>query len=228
MAANRKSTGSRVVTLIFLAAVLLLLWMIAPWFFPVYRWLHVDFQQLAADFDVSQEELADKQRMTFYYNPRGKDDPLPWQIMVGNQPEPPSWAVYPGGEEVVEEFDMLVRVDLISDRTGESPSTFMKGGAYYDNFFEARAWRLPAGALGRTHTRPVVLVDGSTWKKLPISSGKPLARELKRDLNRGNWVTDDDPDLFPWREDDYLPPKLRPPDPEPEEDEESEESDSEE
>lgn len=220
---NQKT--AKVITVFFIVVLGVVAWLVAPLFLPVWRWTELSFEEVAATHKIPVEQIVEAP-YRLHFNPRAKNDPLPWQIVVADGKETPSWVVDPDGEPV-DEYQTLVRVELINDRTGEKPGEMFLGGTQWDKFFRCRGWRLPAGALGRTHTRPIVVYKGSSFEKFPIGETKSFDPWLKQQLRSGEYITDEDPDYgFVWRQDPFgeklLYGELEPePEPEPEAEPES-------
>ncbi|MHC5067020.1 MAG: hypothetical protein ACYTF0_00375 [Planctomycetota bacterium] len=206
MAAHRTDNVTRIIVLMVLVFIGLIAWRIAPMFLPVHRWLHVDLHDEAVAAGLPAQALLEAQRLRLRYAPRGAGDPLPWQMMIDREGLTPDWEKSPDGA-AVDEWQTLVRCDLVSDRTGAAPGLAFKGAAYYDNYYDVSAWRLPAGSLGRRHTRPVVLYDAGTFEKMPIGSAKAQDAVIRHGLKKGEWLADDELDGdFPWRTDSYQAP----------------------
>ena len=190
--------------LIFLVFFGIVMWLAAPLAFPVYRWTQVDFELIAMEHKLKNVDLSVPRKMLLRYSPRNKKDPVPWQLVVFTSEETPSWVVDKEGNKV-DEWQTLVRVDLRSDRTGEPPGTmFIQSNIAQDLYYEAEVWRLPPKSLGADHPRPVVLMKHSTMEKLDINMAKYRHEQIRTGLRRnddGQWLTDDDPDFFPDRQD---------------------------
>jgi len=185
---------ARIMLVLFLAIFGAIAWMVAPLFVPIYRWTEVDFQKIAEQHEIAVDRLEAKRQVTLRYQPRGSDDPLPWQMLVREVSETPDWVVDERGEKV-NEYKTLVRVDLISDRSGEQPSSLTPRNLPQDRYYRAEAWRLPPGSLGRDHPRPVLLYDAATWEQMNISDAKVLHENLQDSLRKGgedDWISDDD------------------------------------
>lgn len=201
MARRTGDKYTRIMSLIFLGFVLVVLWIIAPMLVPVWRWTELSFADVAAEHDIPVEALSASRPTDFYHLPRHEYDPMPWVMLVRSGDETPGWVTDPDGEPV-DEYQTMVRVEVLNDHTGEPPSLTFAGGTRYDGWYHAEAWRLPAGALGRSHTRPVVVVNGWTWEKWDLTRVKNLQPTIKHGLRTGEWIRDDDPDMgFYWRRD---------------------------
>jgi hypothetical protein len=199
-ASNEKT--AKVITVFFIVVLGAIAWLVAPLFLPVWRWTEFKFEDVAAQHKIPVEQITEAP-YKLYFNPRAKGDPLPWQIILGSGKETPPWVVDPEGKPV-DEYQTLVRVELINDRTGEKPGEMFLGGTQHDKYFRCRGWRLPAGSLGRTHTRPIILYQGSSFEKYEISESKSFGPILKQDLRRGNYIMDDNLDYgFEWRRDPF-------------------------
>ena len=162
---RKESKGPMFVVLIIL---LIVGWFVAPLFFPVYLWLHVDLEEEARRAGVPLETLKIEHDIILRYNPRGNDkrDPAPWEILEMS----PEWFEQNSKEWPREdEFEISVRCVILSDQTGEPPNKLFIGGLEKDRYFRCKGIRLKPGSLGSTSTRPVVLYRGSTWEKLDPS-----------------------------------------------------------
>jgi hypothetical protein len=173
-----------------LGALGLATWFIAPLFLPVWQWLNVDFKQLAQELKLPEEELSRQYTMILYFHKRGKDDPVPWQVVSCDPP------FTFGG---VDEYETSVRVNLINNRTGEPPGTLTMGSTYRDFFYTVKAHRLPAGAFGRSGPRPVVLFDADTWRKLGITEARAWDEQVRTHYT-------DDEEYYPERDDQWVQP----------------------
>lgn len=186
-----------IAAIIVLVPVCIVGWFVAPLILPVWRWSNLDFPGLAVTTKLPQSYLEKRYTFTLRYNSRGDHDPMPWQVMLCE----PNWQVAEG-QERFDETDLLVRVTLISDRTGEAPALLIAGvgSTIRDQFFKCEGWRLPPGTFGANGKRPVIVVDMSTWEKLGIT----------KSLSLNGIVTDrhmENDDKLPEREDGYVPPR---------------------
>ncbi len=218
--AGKKRKDPRTYMLLFLlGAVVVTAWFVAPYFVPVYRHLHVDFQEIAAKYDIPQEALEQPQEMFLRYAPRGEGDPAPWQLISQQADQhTPDWLhrFDPATEE--EGYGpMLIRVWVILDGDGEPPSTMrINSGLRRDLYWSGQGWRLPPGALGvGKGKRTVVLMRQNTWSKCDVTTAEVLHGAVRSGLKKPDspkgYVTDDDPELYPTRDDGYRRP---PPPPE--------------
>lgn len=185
----------------------IVLYQIAPMFVPVYRWTSVDFQKIALENNVAVEEIDKRMEYFFRFAPRGglDEDPAPWQLMIQREQQTPSWVVDESGE-VLNELDLLVRCNVISDRTGQGPSGIfnMVGGTSVDRYFRATGWRLPPGSLGQIQGRAVFLFDGGTIEKLAPGESRAWESALRQGGGRkSQWWDDDDPGEWPDRDDGF-------------------------
>lgn len=183
-------------------------WFIGDLFFPVFRWLHVDFAALSTEYKIPQDQLETPQKVVIRYASRGTDDPYPWQLIVETESETPNWVKGPDGEKA-NEYRTLVRVHLIGDRSGGNPRFMIPGKTRQDMYYKALAWRFPKNALGTGSARFVLMVDENSLEKLGIekalSMGHGIEAGLKKDPDSDqSWITDDD-----WedRADGYVKPK---------------------
>ncbi|MDA3963372.1 MAG: hypothetical protein PF961_21510 [Planctomycetota bacterium] len=194
---------SKMLSLIMLGFVLVVGWIILPLFAPLWRWTQFSFEDVAIVHNIPVEQLSQAQSRDFHFLPRAKGDPMPWVMLVRNEEETPAWVKDAKGKKP-DEYQTLVRVELINDRTGESPSVLLKGGTQWDGWYQAQCWRLPATALGRSHTRPIVMVNGGTWQAWDLGKAKSWIPIMRSRLRRGEWIRDDDPDMgFDWRHDPF-------------------------
>lgn len=174
-------------------------WFLAPWFLPVYRWLHVDFEKIAAQaktngYHVTTEQVSTIYKVEFAYLPRHKTDPRPFVLL---KMDPPYYDIVPDDDWSVDEDGLLLRCTVINDREGKPPSEFYYGsGQFKDRYFKAEAWRLPPKSLGlSTGDRPVILYNAMTLEKLSIGEAQ------------GRQGRVDDPRLSIPDEDGWAPPE---------------------
>ncbi len=208
-----------------LVIVVVVAWFMAPYFLPVYAWLHLDWNTLATETGIPLEQLQEERDFVFRYAPRGENDPTPWQLISHRHGSvTPDWMTDEHGT-LIDEYQTLIRVHIVSDGHGDSPSTmWINAGITSNIYWEARGWRLPPGSLGRSGPRGVVLIRQSSWRRCNYSQALfydgTIRRGLRRseDLERG-WISDDDPYLFPYRQDGYQPPERQKEEQEPENDE---------
>ncbi len=172
MPARPQSSTSRILTIFMLVAFGALVWFLAPFALPVYRWVHVDFADISAKanangYKVTLDQVSKKYKVEFGYLPRGKGDPRPWVLL---KMTPDYYSVVPDDDFSVDEEGLLLRATIISDRNGEQPSEFLRGaGQSKDRYFRAEAWRFPPKSLGlNTGERPVILYDAMSLEKLTI------------------------------------------------------------
>ena len=208
---KRKDPRSWLLALL-LVAVIVVAWFMAPYFLPVYAWLHIDWPSMAQELDIPLEQLQDERDFVFRYAPRGDNDPIPWQLIsVRHGSVTPDWMTDDHGR-LIDEFQTLIRVHLVSDGHGKSPSAmWINAGIATNIYWQARGWRLPPGALGRSGPRGVILFQQNTWRRCDNNQSIYYHSTIRQGLRRGidherGWITDDDPHLFPDRQDDYQPP----------------------
>ena len=159
---------------------LLVAYFVSPLFLPRWRWENMhDWAGLATQFKQPVAKLQQTYEIVARYNPRGENDPTPWQILQSTPRYDP---------ENDEEFH-IVRATLISDRTGEPPSKLRLGsGNYRDQFFSGMVWRFPPGAFGFNRYRPVVVFDGSSFDKVPSTQAYSWNGQMSDD----KWTNDDE------------------------------------
>jgi hypothetical protein len=189
----------------------------APRLLPLYRWFMLDFAEIAAKHKVKESDVRTVHEVTIRYDPRGDDDPSPWQLLSFEGKTTPPWATTASGD-LIDEYQTLVRVTLLNDHTGKPPSKLwmgMRKHLDFDRYWTAKAWRLPAGALGQSPYHPVLVYQGLSLERLPKSRALFLANTIRPALKKdegeeGKWYTDDDPYYYPERDDGYIPPRQRP------------------
>jgi len=176
MSARPQSSTSRILTVFMLVGFGALVWFVAPWFLPVYRWVNVDFAEISAKanangYRVTADQVGKKYLVEFGYVPRGKGDPRPWVLL---KMTPEYYSVVPDDDFSVDEEGLLLRATIINDRTGEQPSEFLRGaGQFKDRYFRAEAWRFPPKSLGlNTGDRPVILYDSMSLEKMSIGQAQ--------------------------------------------------------
>lgn len=163
---------------------------LAPLVFPVFRWQSFDLAKINAKAETKQQ-LKFKMR----YHPRGEGDPVPWQIISCE----PGWDGLIGETDDDPEDGVLIRVHVVSDRTGDPPSSLFIASTYKDRYFRGEGWRLPAGTFGKRGKRPVVLMIMDTWTRLEIGEAQNLEFSLnERSANDDEWEG---------RADGFHPPK---------------------
>lgn len=179
--ATPSKNGSRLALIAVLIPLGFLLYYISPLVMPRWRWEHMDnkWEELASSTKLPQTKLKQVYDVVVRYKPRGDKDPLPWQVLT-------STPLYDPQND--EEFH-IVRVTLISDHTGDPPSSFLIGsGNYRDVFFKGKAWRFPPGTFGFNKFRPVVVYDGWNFDKLESTEAYRWDGEMKETTK---WVNDD-------------------------------------
>ena len=196
---------ARIITVFFLVIVSVIGWFVAPFILPVWRWQHVKWEDLSVSHQATVEELQHVHSFTLRYNPRAKGDPLPWQVIVKRPEETPKWSVDPDGNPV-DEYQTLVRVELLNDRTGLPPGEMFLGGTKWDKYFRVKGWRFKAGSINQSkHTRPVILYQGGSFEKMPLAEAKSYGPWLQQEIRQGGYIEDDNINLdyFPWRTDPF-------------------------
>ena len=176
--------GSRMAVLGVLIPALILAYFISPLFLPRWRWENMrDMQALSVQLKQPKAKLEQTYEVVMRYNPRAEGDPVPWQIMQSTPLYDP---------ENDEGLHMMVRVSLISDRTGEPPSKLRLGsGNYRDCYFKGTVWRFPPGAfaaLGFNKFRPVVVFDAANFDKCESREAMTWDGESKETQT---WTNDD-------------------------------------
>ena len=194
MSRTPSKTGSRLASLVVLLVMGAILYAVSPLFLPRWRWENIEpnWQSLATAAKLPVTKLQSQYDIVVRYKPRGDKDPVPWQVITCTP------AVDPENDV---EFQR-VRVTLISDRTGEPPSSLRLGSLNYrDIFFKGKAWRFPPGTLpatfGFNRARPVFVYEAMTFDKLDSSEAFRMDGEMKE----AKW-TDDDSEI----EDGYRAP----------------------
>jgi hypothetical protein len=196
MSAGTKSSVSKVALVIALIPVGIVVYWIAKMFLPVWLWTNVDFAKLATATGQTESRLRTEYMMTVRYSPRGKDDPIPWQIIE----QTPRWAdVDPQNPD---EQNLLVRIHFLGDRHGQPPSDLILGSGgkagFRDRYFTCTAYRLPPGVLGKGPGRPVVIYKAGTLEKLDtaksmywdttVQDPKQFASDDDWDERQDGWV----------------------------------------
>jgi len=184
MSSRPASSTSRVITFLFIALALGVVWVLAPWVLPVWRWMNVDFEKIAKERKVDRSVYQRQFEVEVSYQPRGGNDPRPWVIVTMK----PSWAEV--DENHRDEDHYLIRCNLISDRDGQRPSKFLLGSGHFkDRFFKAKAWRFPPGTFDIPGNRPVLLYEAMTFETIPYGQ----AEAYEREFNLTNlWEKDED------------------------------------
>lgn len=187
-----KSSSSKIITLIILIPALLLLWILAPYALPVWRWMNVDWEAQAKLLGVPRAQLEKPFKMVVRHGPRGPNDPIPWQIVTCE----PLWnSIYPDAE--IEE-DTLIRCTMVNDGTGQPPSQMLVGsGSKRDAFFTVTAWRFKPGSFGLNAKRPVVVYDGQSIEKTDATTAISLDTAIRgkykpAQTNDDKWEARDD------------------------------------
>ncbi len=197
MAGTPSKWGSRIALVIVVIPLLLIAYFASPLFLPRWRWENLDpkWEQLAQQAKLPVAKLKQTYQVVVRYKARGDQDPCPWQLIASD----------PLFDPENDDDHHLTRVTLISDRTGDPPSSLRLGSLNYrDIYFKGRAWRFPPGVITRSgdrtlnRLRPVVVYDGSSLEKVELSEAYRWEGEMK-DAN--HW-TNDDEDI----EDGYKPP----------------------
>ncbi|MBA3710271.1 MAG: hypothetical protein H0W83_15780 [Planctomycetes bacterium] len=182
------SSSSKIATLIVLVPLALLAWYLAPMALPVWRWRNMDFREQSKKLNIPEAMLKKEFDMRVRFHPRGDGDPFPFQLISMD----PTWL---SADEKThnDEDHLMVRCTLISDRSGNPPSSLFLGSTYKDRYFKTHGWRFPPGAFGLDKRRPVVIYQGDTFDKLSIGDAEVLDTEVN--YGAGKWTNDDkDPD----------------------------------
>ena len=158
---------------------LALTYFISPMFLPRWRWENMAWDTLAQKTGKSAASLQKTYQVVVRYAPRTDTDPTPWQVLTSD----------PLYDPQNDEPNHIVRVTLISDRTGEPPSKLRLGsGNYRDVFFKGPVWRLPPGTFGFNKFHPVVVFDGYGFDKLESNEAYRWDGEMKETVK---WTSDD-------------------------------------
>ena len=190
MSGTPTKTGSRVAALVVLVVLLGIGYAISPLFLPRWRWSNIEpyWETLAQQAKVPVSKLQQTYDVVVRYKPRGDNDPVPWQV-VSSEP------LY---DPENDDEHYIVRVTLVSDRSGEPPSKLRLGSLNYrDIFFKGKVWRFAPGSFGFNRHRPVLVYDAWTFDKLESGDAYRWDGEMKES---SKW-TNDDEDV----EDGYTP-----------------------
>ncbi len=163
---------------------LALVYFISPMFLPRWRWENMSnkWPELAQKLGKPSTVLQKTYQIVARYAPRTDADPTPWQILTSE----------PLYDPENDEPNHIVRVTLISDRTGEPPSKLRLGsGNYRDLFFSGSVWRFPKGAFGFNKFHPVVVFDGYSFDKVESN----VAYRWDGDMKETQKWTSDDADI---------------------------------
>lgn len=181
MAGTPTKFGSRLAVIMVIIPLFLVAYFISPLFLPRWRWENMsNWDELAQKLGKPKAKLQQTFVVVTRYAPRNDNDPTPWQMLSSD----------PLYDPENDEPNHIVRVTLISDRTGEPPSKLRLGsGNYRDVFFKGSVWRLPGGALGFNKFHPVLVFDGSSFDKLESREAYFWDGEMKE---AKKWTTDDD------------------------------------
>jgi hypothetical protein len=188
--ASRASSGW-IATFVVLIPLFIVGWFMLPLFLPMWRWQHIDWPVLATELKLPEERISQKFSVVVRSAPRGLDDPIPFQITALK----PTWqSMDPKTHD--DENNLMVRVSLISDRTGEVPSglTTGLGSTERDRWFRVEGWRLPPGTFGTNKKRPVFVADMATWEKMNVTDNlqnESKVRDRKIDVDDA-WEDRDD------------------------------------
>ncbi len=163
------TASSKLAAIFVLVPVGILLWFLAPMALPVWRWRYMDFQQLSLKTKQPVALLQHEYMVSMRYNPRGTNDPCPWQIVSMD----PAWASV--DDRRADEDHELIRCTFISERDGTPPSKlFLGSGSYKDRFWKAKVWRFPPGTFGMNPHRPVVVYRGDTYEHWDLGTCEVL------------------------------------------------------
>ena len=181
-----EKSGGGIVFVAFVLFVLVIAWIVAPYFLPMYRWLDLDWQA-AADVHskVSLADVQQNRKFIVRYNPRDSvaNDPIPWQIVLENESSlPKSWPDHEG------EYDICIRLNIYSDRDGKVlPKLFTVGSTVQDRYFNVEGWALPPKSLGSTNPRPVLLLDRWSMSKMTIGEAKGVEGRATEFADDDDW-----------------------------------------
>ncbi len=194
-----KSSSSKLITIIILIPVAIAAWFIAPFFLPVWRWTHVDWEVLAKEHGVSVEVMRKPFAMVVRHAPRGEGDPLPWQIV---ECKPKYNEVFPQEESEHEDnWTMLVRCNLINDQSGNPPSALLLGPIPNERYFSVQAYRIKPGTSLNPGKRPLVIYEGSSIDKIGFQRANGLDETIRQE--NAKWSNDDE---MEGRDDGYRAP----------------------
>jgi hypothetical protein len=179
MAGTPTKLGSRLAVIMVVIPMLALAYFISPFFLPRWRWENLAWDELALKMGKPRAQLEKTYQVVVRYAPRTDSDPTPWQILSSE----------PLYDPENDEPNHMVRVTLISDRSGEAPSKLRLGsGNYRDLFFTGTVWRLPPGTLGFNKFHPLVVYDGYSFEKLESNAAYRWSGEMKE---TEKWTSDD-------------------------------------
>lgn len=181
MAGTPTKFGSRLAMIMVIIPMVALAYFISPLFLPRWRWENMsNWEELAQKLGKPKEQLQKTYQVVARHAPRSDNDPTPWQILTFE----------PLYDPENDEPNHIVRVTLISDRTGEPPSKLRLGsGNYRDVFFKGTVWRLPGGAFGFNKFHPVLVFDSSTFDKMELREAYYWDGEMKETKK---WTSDDE------------------------------------
>jgi hypothetical protein len=187
--AAKTSAGAKLITLFILVPMVWLLWTLAPYVLPMWRWQNLDFAALSKQTGIAESELKKEFKLVIRHSPRGGNlaDPLPWQIV---RCDPPWYEVNQDKHD--DETKVMVRCSIISDRDGLPPSKMWVGTAKDDKYLKVTAWRFPPGSFGQNAKRPVIVYQGGSLEKLSIGDGQNLLYECASMESDDEWEDRDD------------------------------------
>jgi hypothetical protein len=191
------TVSSKLATIIVVIPLLVLIWFLAPLALPVWRWRNMDFQELAAKTKISAKELQIEYKVTARYQPRGENDPCPWQVCMMD----PAWSST--SEQHQDEDKLLVRCSFVSDRDGSGPSKLFLGSGgpagFKDHYWKADCWRFPAGTFGFNKYHPVVVYRADTLEKLDVTNSESLNTDIGGAFGGTKWTADDKDNEDPFK-----------------------------
>jgi hypothetical protein len=179
MAGTPSKTGARLALIVVLIPIGAVLYYLSPFLFPVWRWENMsDWNALSTKLGKPVAQLQKTYKVILRNNPRGENDPTPWQILSSE----------PAFDPENEAPNHMVRCTLISERTGTPPSSLRLGSNYRDSFFTGTVWWFPPGAFGFNKARPVLVYDGWAFDKLSSNEAFQWDGEMK---DSQKWTNDD-------------------------------------
>ena len=181
MSGTPSKTGARLALLFVLLVLGAVIWAFSPLFLPRWRWSNIEpkWEALAQQAKVSVPRIKQTFEVVVRYHPRGENDPVPWQMLTST----------PLYDPENDEPDHLVRVSLISERTGEPPSQLRLGSLNYrDIYFKGKVWRFAPGSFGLNKHRPVLVFDGWNFDKVDSNEAYRWDGEMKE----AKWTNDDE------------------------------------
>jgi hypothetical protein len=179
------AASSKVVSVFLLLGFVILLYIASPYVLPTWRWLHVDFEKIAAQQKEPEAQLRQLYDVQLWYHPRGPTDPCPWQIVSMS----PAWNSLDDKRD--DEDHVLIRCTFICEGDGKSISSLWLGsGNYRDRFWRAKVWRFPPGSFGFNSKRPVLVWKLRSNEKLDFGTCEVLDANM-RHVGSETWDNDD-------------------------------------